>query len=101
MGCSCRGGRMRMPMPRWSATLRVILVAMASAATIGAAPPATETVAGTTVGDRQKIDRTSARLLHEGRKVFRYETFGDEAWWTDTIQLHKAIAGRKHGGIGA
>ena len=43
---------MRMPMPRWSATLRVILVAMASAASIGAAPPATETVAGTTVGDQ-------------------------------------------------
>ncbi len=99
-GYSCRGGRMKLSMPGWNTTFRVILVAMAGAATLGAAPPAIENSANPAVGDRQRIDRTSARLLHEGRKVFRYETFGDEAWWTDTIQLHKAIAGRKHGGVG-
>ena len=91
---------MKVPMPRWDTTFRVILAAIAGAATLGAAPPAPETGANPAVGDRQRIDRTSARLLHEGRKVFRYETFGDEAWWTDTIQLDKAIAGRKHGGVG-
>lgn len=65
-----------------------------------AAPPASETGSNTSVGDDQKIDRTSARLLNQGREVFRHETFGDETWWTDTIQLHKAIEGRNHGGIG-
>jgi cytochrome c5 len=40
-------------------------------------------------------------LLTEGREVFRFETFGDEAWWTDTLQLHKAIEGKNHGGVGA
>ena len=91
---------MKVPMPLRNTTFRAILVAIAGAAALGAAPPAPETGANPAVGDRQGIDRTSARLLNEGRKVFRHETFGDEAWWTDTIQLHKAIAGRKHGGVG-
>jgi mono/diheme cytochrome c family protein len=40
------------------------------------------------------------RMLDEGRRVFRYETFGDEAYWTDTLKLHRAIAGEKLGGVG-
>src|SRR3982750_4504956 len=40
------------------------------------------------------------QLLDEGRRVFRYETFGDEAYWGDTLKLHRAIAGAKLGGVG-
>jgi hypothetical protein len=40
------------------------------------------------------------RMLEEGRRVFRYETFGDEAYWGDTLKLHRAIAGAKLGGVG-
>ena len=47
------------------------------------------------------IVENAKTLLEKGRTIFRFETFGDEAWWTDTIQLHKAIAGDRHGGIGA
>ena len=43
----------------------------------------------------------SARgMIDEGRRVFRYETFGDEAYWGDTLKLHRAIAGAKLGGVG-
>ena len=49
--------------------------------------------------DRQ-IARNAARLLLEGRRVFRYETFGDEVFWGDTLKLHRAIAGEKLGGVG-
>jgi hypothetical protein len=28
------------------------------------------------------------------------ETFGSEAFWGDTLHLHKAIAGEKNGGVG-
>ena len=28
------------------------------------------------------------------------DTFGDEAFWGDTLKLHQAIAGAKHGGVG-
>ena len=40
-------------------------------------------------------------MLDEGKKTFRYETFGSEAFWGDTLQLQKAIAGEKNGGVGA
>jgi hypothetical protein len=36
----------------------------------------------------------------EGRQTFRFDTFGDEAFWGGTLQLHKAIAGAKFGGVG-
>src|SRR3954447_20489021 len=42
----------------------------------------------------------AARLVAEGRDVFRYETFGDEAVWGGVLGLQKAIAGAKNGGVG-
>lgn len=44
--------------------------------------------------------QTAQQMLTEGRQTFRYETFGDEAFWGDTLQLHKAIAGQANGGVG-
>ena len=44
--------------------------------------------------------RSAETTLEEGRRIFRYETFGDEAYWGDTLQLHRAIAGEKFGGVG-
>jgi hypothetical protein len=35
-----------------------------------------------------------------GRKIFRYDTFGDEAFWGDALRLHQAIAGQANGGVG-
>jgi cytochrome c5 len=50
------------------------------------------------------VDAENARhaqtMLDEGRKTFRYDTFGSEAFWGDALQLHKAIAGEKNGGVG-
>jgi hypothetical protein len=40
------------------------------------------------------------QLLAEGRKTFRFDTFGDEAFWGDQLRLHLAIAGAKLGGVG-
>ena len=31
-------------------------------------------------------------LVAEGKQVFRYDTFGDEAKWTDTLRMHEVIA---------
>ena len=31
-------------------------------------------------------------MLSDGKSIFRYETFGSEAFWGDALQLHKAIA---------
>ena len=47
-----------------------------------------------------EIARHARTMLDEGRKTFRYDTFGSEAFWGDALQLHKAIAGQKNGGVG-
>ncbi|HSB73131.1 MAG TPA: hypothetical protein VLH58_03405 [Candidatus Methylomirabilis sp.] len=39
-------------------------------------------------------------MLQEGRQSFRFDTFGDESFWGDTLQLHRAIAGAQNGGVG-
>jgi cytochrome c551/c552 len=31
-------------------------------------------------------------MVNEGRQTFRYETFGDQAFWTGTLQIHRALA---------
>lgn len=46
------------------------------------------------------IDSNSQRMMKEGQHIFRFDTFGDEGFWGDALQLHKAIAGAKNGGIG-
>jgi hypothetical protein len=46
------------------------------------------------------IDQHLQRTLTEGRQIFRFDTFGDEAYWGDTIKLHQAIEGTRFGGVG-
>lgn len=41
------------------------------------------------------------RMIAEGQKTFRFDTFGSEAFWGDRLKLHQAIAGEKLGGVGA
>ncbi|HKT49200.1 MAG TPA: hypothetical protein VJV96_02825 [Candidatus Angelobacter sp.] len=51
-------------------------------------------------GFNQIIQTNAQQMLQEGQKTFRYDTFGDEAFWGDTLHLHQAIAGEKNGGVG-
>src|SRR5512141_1888426 len=51
-------------------------------------------------GVDSRINEHSNQMIEEGRKTFRFETFGSEAFWGDTLQLHKALAGEKNGGVG-
>ncbi len=46
------------------------------------------------------IQANALRMLEEGRRTFRFDTFGNEAFWGDTLKLHQAIAGSKLGGVG-
>src|SRR6476661_7179509 len=39
-------------------------------------------------------------MLDQGRQTFRYDTFGDEAFWGGALNLQQAIAGEKLGGVG-
>ncbi|MFM6927754.1 MAG: hypothetical protein ACKOX6_04780 [Bdellovibrio sp.] len=46
------------------------------------------------------INRHSAKLLEEGKEIFRHDTFGSETFWGDKLRLHHAIIGEKNGGVG-
>jgi hypothetical protein len=36
-------------------------------------------------------DHLSPALVSKGRDIFRFETFGDESFWTDTLRMHEVI----------
>lgn len=46
------------------------------------------------------VDTNASTLIDQGRRTFRYDTFGDEVFWGDKLRLHDAIAGSKLGGVG-
>jgi hypothetical protein len=46
------------------------------------------------------ISNYAQQMLEQGKQIFRYDTFGDEAFWGDTLRLHQAIAGEQLGGVG-
>ncbi|HYJ17848.1 MAG TPA: c-type cytochrome [Burkholderiales bacterium] len=40
----------------------------------------------------QKPDsRPDAAVVEQGKQIFRFDTFGDETTWTDTLRLHEVI----------
>ena len=47
------------------------------------------------------IAETRDELFSRGLQIFRFDTFGDERFWSDTLKLHHAIAGVRSGGVGA
>jgi hypothetical protein len=52
------------------------------------------------LGFDEQIDENVDRMVREGRQTFRSDTFGDEAFWGDMLQLHQAIQGVQFGGVG-
>src|SRR5215831_4125654 len=48
-----------------------------------------------------RVDDHARRMLDDGKKIFRYDTFGSEDFWGGKLRLHEAIAGEKLGGVGA
>jgi hypothetical protein len=48
-----------------------------------------------------QIATNAHEMFARGREIFRHDTFGDEAYWTDKLKLNQAIEGSKFGGVGA
>lgn len=68
--------------------LPALLVTLAAAATAGCSP--------STGGEAQAAERRASRaltpaLIAEGRRIFRYDTFGDEQLWTDRLRMHEVV----------
>src|SRR5512140_1023285 len=33
----------------------------------------------------------SPQAIDQGKQIFRFETFGDETFWTDTLRMHEVV----------
>ena len=70
------------------------LVALTAGAALGGcqtkkmAPEGTQSAAK---GDRPATDKTSSGIVAEGKRIFRFDTFGDEQLWTDTLRLNEVV----------
>src|SRR5215211_4179330 len=62
------------------------------------------TVVAVSAGQKADPDeqnrKAAQQLFEQGREIFRFDTFGDEAFWGDALQLHRAIEGEALGGVG-
>ena len=64
-------------------------------------------IAATTAGDRRGTPgsgrahqqmfgsphQQARQMIEEGQQIFRYDTYGDEAFWSGQLQIHQALAG--------
>ena len=48
----------------------------------------------------RSLRKHASQMLAEGQKIFRFDTFGIEAFWGGSVKLHQAIAGAALGGVG-
>ena len=87
-------------MPKPSKTVPILLTAVLAAALIpacgggsGGGEPAPAPATGPTqgAGPAPVVAPTQAQLVEQGREIFRFDTFGDERQWTDTLRMHEVI----------
>src|SRR5579864_8915619 len=66
-----------------------------------AAPEAASKTAAPAASSNDQLTNTNMQgMVDQGRRIFRYDTFGDEAFWGGALNLQQAIAGEKLGGVG-
>lgn len=91
---ACQG-----PAPTPQVVEKTVVVEKVVTATAPAATPRPTSAPGPS-GFDAVIAQNTQKMIEDGRKIFRFDTFGDEAFWGDTLKLHQAIAGAKNGGVG-
>ncbi|HYU53180.1 MAG TPA: hypothetical protein VEK37_09565, partial [Gemmatimonadaceae bacterium] len=72
------------PVHRFAAVLILVVGAACATQTPEMSP-------GTPTGAAPVTDDFSPQTLAAGRQVFRFETFGDEQFWTDTARMHEVV----------
>ena len=76
------------------AGIGIASLALLTAAVVNRATPKLAAVSNDDLFERTR------RSLEEGQRTFRFDTFGDEAFWGGTLRLHETIAGEANGGVG-
>ena len=76
-------------------TRRVMVLSAAIGALAAVGPSTAQT------GGRQfeaAADAYARKLLADGKRIFRFDTFGSEDFWSGRLQLHRAIQGQNPDG---
>jgi mono/diheme cytochrome c family protein len=50
--------------------------------------------------NKDNEEKDDPALIAQGKEIFRYDSFGDEDFWSGLLHLDKAIAGTSNGGFG-
>ena len=72
-------------------TCAVLLLSVVGVAGCSAAPSSSVGGQGIPTGSGEATDNTSPENLARGKEIFRFDTFGDEQFWTDTARMHEVI----------
>jgi mono/diheme cytochrome c family protein len=75
---------------RWSC-IPVTLCTFAVLSGCATKTPPSEIPAGAPTGSESVTDDLSPQNVAAGQQIFRFETFGDEQFWTDTARIHEVI----------
>ena len=90
------------PRPRrWAVALGRLLLLLAAAGVLfelsGSSSAGEQPQAAS---GNQPVQAQATQLVDQGRQIFRFDTFGDEQFWGDSLKLHRAVAGAANGGVG-
>ena len=75
-------------MPRKTFAMLIIIAQLAACDPGTDAGPVTPTLPASPAASRSPMN---PRNLTDGRDIFRFDTFGDETFWTDTLRMHEVI----------
>jgi hypothetical protein len=77
----------------------IAVVGLGLIAVLGSTSDSAERASPARGSDSAVLDH-ARKAMEEGKTTFRFDTFGDEAFWGDTLKLNQAIAGAANGGVG-
>jgi hypothetical protein len=73
--------------------VKAFLRKLGELAVLGTASMMAVLVAGCGGGSAQPDSSSDeAALVAQGKQIFRFDTFGDESQWSDTLRMHEVIA---------
>jgi hypothetical protein len=76
---------------RVAALAFIVFAAGTALSACGTTEPAVEGIPPAAAAEPQAKGQSSAAEVAEGQRIFRFETFGDEQLWTDTLRLKEVV----------
>src|SRR5258708_3845491 len=93
-------GDMGLEISKFAERLGICLIAACCIGSLARAEEPESTSDDSSGQQEATVNQNAHRMIHEGRRTFRFDTFEDEAFWGDTLKLHQAIEGERFGGGG-